>query len=118
MKLTKSRIIVLAVLASLDIIFFSTVNPTKAPSLLLFAGFALLGCNLLGLWYALLWVSRNLVSLPKGRIRKPTVVATIVSLVLLALQSIGQLTLRDVLAIAALTAIVWFYASYSRDKRT
>jgi hypothetical protein len=62
-------------------------------------------------------VSRLLIGRPRQTSRRITLGLTVASIILLALQSIGQLTLRDGIVIVALLAIFWFYGTYYRRKQ-
>lgn len=111
-KLQAGGLILLA-----DLLFFGLINPKNAASPLLFVGFLLLAASSAFFWYAVLWVSRVLVGRPKRLSRRLTIGLTVASVILIALQSIGQLTVRDGIVIAALLGIFWFYGSYYRRKQ-
>ena len=100
-----------------DLLFFGIVSPRDAASPLLFVGFILLGLSSGIVWYGLLRLSRIMVGLPKRGIRRLTLGLTLTTVVLLALQSIGQLTVRDGFVILVLLGIFWFYSSYYRRKQ-
>jgi hypothetical protein len=96
-----------------DVVFFGFTDPTRAPSTFFIIAFLLLSaslymavqgvCALLG-WYG---------SPVKHRHRMGMIVAGGVS-GLFALQSIGQLSLRDFAVLVPLVALAHFYISYNR----
>jgi len=84
-----------------------TTDPQSLPSVVLVAPFVLLFvilAVLISLIFGLYGLSRS------GRLRAGMIGAAMPVLLLL-LKSLGQLTLRDTLAIFALFAIAYFYAS-------
>ena len=93
-------------LALLLILFLST-NPTKVPSLVLVVPFVLLFVFLFAL--TTLFLGHN--AFPRGRQLRVSVLCASIPLVLLILQSIGQLTIKDVLTITALFVVSYFYVS-------
>jgi hypothetical protein len=93
-------------LAALALLFIST-EPTKVPSLVLVIPFLLIFIILLAL-FALLFQKRGM------SVRRSWRIAALcagIPLVLLVLQSIGQLTARDLLTMAALFSLSYFYVS-------
>lgn len=104
----KTAIVAGACFLSLLVLFFGT-DPNKVPSFVLVIPFLLLFALLLSVFTFLLekWGLSNYKSLRIG------ILCAGVPLVLLVLQSIGQLTLRDVLVLAALFVLSYFYISRS-----
>lgn len=101
----KALLLLLSVLTL--IVVFTATSPTDAPALLLVvpfvALFALLFVGLLFLFEHKGW--------PPARRFRGAVVGAGVPVVLLVLQSIGQLTVRDIFTIAAIFVILYFYLS-------
>ena len=99
-----------------DAVLFGTTNPHSAPSWLLVAGFLLLSLNfylvLLGLLRLAGWYG-----LPVGRHSRFARTAVGVFSGLVALQSIGELSPRDILVLLPLAAIAYFYSSYGRGNK-
>lgn len=94
-------------------LFFGLTNPNRVPSIFLMVGFALILMTLYWLVYNLQkmtafyipWLSRQ----------KYLTVSIVVCLgMLLALQSIGQLTTRDTLLVPLATLVIYAYTSYGR----
>jgi hypothetical protein len=113
MRLLK-RLPELAVLLALclcAVTFFAVTNPKNVPPIVLVAGFVLL----LGIWYCLLRLAMRLSGaqerLTGGQYNGLLLGLTIVPIMLLALQSIGQLTARDVVTLSVLFAAGYFYVS-------
>lgn len=101
-------------LVALDGLFFGLTNPQQAASPLLIIGYVLA----VGNWYVLLRLGSRFADLYSEaagrRMRRLTKVLTGVVAVLLAMQSMGQLTLRDVTALGLLAVIGYFYLGYGR----
>ena len=91
------------------LLLFMATDPNKVPSFILILPFILLFVSLL------LFVSTLLrwQGMAKGRSIRLAVVFSAIPLILLVLQSIGQLTVRDVLTMAILFALSYFYVSRS-----
>ena len=95
----------------LGVLFFSLTNPQGLPPAVLVAGFIIIAAALyssirllvkgLGLPGRLTTVQRN--GLELG--------VTVVAIILLALQSIGQLSLRDTVTLVVLYLLGYFYVS-------
>jgi hypothetical protein len=105
----KFRAVVL--LLVVDSLFFSFTNPQKVASWLLIVGVLLL---LYSLYYALLGILAVAVwyGLPAGK-QPARLAKVIVGMVgfLVALQSIGELSARDVLVLLPLGVIAYLYSS-------
>lgn len=111
--LIQYRYILLALILA-NMVFFCLVNPESSKSLVLFGGFFLLAADFyLGLKVVLLTAGRLLRRPSIGRNRVAGLV-TLVIIVLLALQSIGQLSARDAVAVICAGVIFLFYSSYYR----
>lgn len=89
----------------LSILFLAT-DPNSLPSFFLIVPFIIIFIIL----YIALWLAiRNFVS--RAKAIKVAALCASVPLLLLILQSIGQLTFRDVFTIVALFALAYFYIS-------
>lgn len=104
----------LVALVAADLAIFCGTDPSKVPSIGLFLGFLLLIAN----FYALLLVALKLVawygvSPGKHRRRFVRIVAGVFG-GLVALQSIGELSPRDVLVLLPLALLAYTYLSYGR----
>lgn len=112
---THRKIILISGLGVIDTLFFGFTNPARVPSLLLIVGFGLVVVTLfVGL--------RLLLSIGEiynpwfRRQRRPVGYITGVLAAMLALQSIGQLSLRDVVVLLVLSAVLAVYYDYSKSK--
>jgi hypothetical protein len=110
------KIKIIALLIAADVLFFCLVNPTDSNSFV-----ALAGCLLLALTaYALVLGSVRLVAIfipISERSQRHLASFTTLSLIfLLLMQSIGQLSLRDTLAVVPLTIILYVYLTYAASK--
>lgn len=101
----------LALLIVLGLVFFSITDPAELPPAALMLGFAILT----GIVYSIV----RLVAKATGMRRRVTKVqydglvagATVLPIMLLALQSLGQLTARDTITLLVLTVAGYFYIS-------
>jgi len=112
--LANRKVRYLLLLVIVDLVIFFGFNPKTAPSIVVVGGFLLLVlsiymftlliCELIGkYWY------------PVGaRSGKIALLVTICLGLVIGLESIGQLSVRDMLAIIPLLAIIYFYLSYAK----
>lgn len=99
-----------------DVLFFVLTNPKTVAAPLLVVGFLLLTATIYILLKAGLWLG-GLYGLPLGGHRQRLALfGTGVIGGLLALQSIGELTGRDVLVLLPLAVLLYVYLSYGRAK--
>jgi FlaA1/EpsC-like NDP-sugar epimerase len=117
MQKPNKKIIAVAILVLADLLFFGRINPENSPSPLLFVAFALLAANFFVLWQAAIRAVELLLGRNQRHKRRLAVIGAGISVVLLALQSIGQLTLRDIIAFTALCGLFWLYLSYYKRKQ-
>lgn len=103
----KRTIVILAGCFAALILLFFTTDPNKVPSFILVLPFLLLFLLLLTVIQTLLQKR----GIPNRKSLKIGVLGAAVPLALLVLQSIGQLTVRDVLVLAALFGLSYFYIS-------
>ena len=92
-------------------IFFSVTNPSDSQPAVLMAGFALI----LGILYSALRLISRLFNLAErmrpGQHKGLLFTGTVLPVLLLALQSLGQLTVRDVVTLVVLFVVAHFYVS-------
>ena len=105
--LSRSREIVCASLITIG--FFSLTNPKTMPSFILLVSFVILAgfFYILGLWG--LDMSRLGIKLSPSYRRSVILTLTILPTLLLILQSIGQLTARDIITMGGLCIVGVFY---------
>lgn len=99
-----------------DAAFFGFTNPNKLPTGLLIVGFILLGFTL---YLALRSVIAGLAlyGIRTGsHNRRLAVMISLAIIIMVALQSIGELTLRDVVVLLLLNVIIYGYISYGQTK--
>lgn len=111
-SINKRKAAPLLALVALDVAVFTLVNPRRAPSVLVVAGFFLLVITFYVLLSRLLEFAAKFLSLSRGRRKKLTLLMTICVAVSIGMQSIGQFSPRDLLAIVPIVAILYFYLSY------
>ena len=105
------------VLVAADALFFTTTNPNKVASSVLIVGFVLVALTIYGLLRVML-AAAAFYGLPlKNRGRRIALLSGISTAIGVALQSLGELTLRDVIVLILLTGLVYVYTSYGRDQK-
>src|SRR5215216_2271305 len=105
----KKPLIIGSICMATVLLLFLVTDPNRVPSFILILPFLLLFVALLLLVSALLrWQGMS-----KTRSIRLAVVFSAIPLILLVLQSIGQLTVRDVLTMAVLFTLSYFYVSQS-----
>lgn len=104
----------LLALLLLDTLLFGSVNASEAATHIVILGFALLVLTVYYLFYNLiLFVS--LYGLKVKRKHQLALYSTIVTGVLVALQSTGELGTRDVWVLLPLVILGYFYSTYARS---
>lgn len=116
-KRTKQKLLRLGALFVLDGLFFSLINPVKAAAVVTIVGFVLLVITLYVLIDFMLAVSERLIPFSAHAKRRMALATTLVLALLLAMQSIGQLTTKDILAVVPLAIVLSVYFSYMLKKR-
>jgi len=111
------RVGVVAVFAIVNMLFFGLFNPQASSPLIV-----ILGCCLLVITIYLVSVAFTEllswgISLTKMTRRRVALFVTMLSTFLILMQSIGQLTLRDALAVLPLVLIAYLYITYSKTKQ-
>ena len=114
----KRKLIELSVLFVLDCIFFSTVNPVQAYAVVIVVGFLLLVLTLYILIDFLLAVSERVIPFSHHTKHRMALATTLVLALLIAMQSIGQLTVKDIMAVVPLIIVLSVYFSYMLKKQT
>lgn len=97
-------------LIGLDLLFFGSTNPLHGQVWVIMAGCILVVATIVSL-YRLLFL-QLMPSAAKTR-RVLVVMCSVVSLYLLFMQSIGQLNVRDAVALIPLVVLLYFYLTYS-----
>jgi hypothetical protein len=120
LKMTKylinKHVWMVLMLVVVDGTFFSITNPNKGSSLMLIAGFLLVAATLYFIFNRLFKVISLYGFSKENRYRRFAFYFTGVLAGLLALQTIGELTLKDVIIFIPMTCILYFYLSYGRYK--
>lgn len=115
MKLTyKPHLKYYGALIAADLLFFGLTDSTKVASPLIMIGYLLAVTTLFGLIYPVTALLR-LYGLPIKRQKRVTACLTLVTGLLLALQSTGQLGPRDLVVIMPLALISYAYINYAKN---
>ncbi|GEM_PF-379001 len=113
-----SRPTVLIAMVVVGMLFFGFTTPKSVPSVMLIVGFLMLAVLLYAL-LKLIFIATGLIGrLPRVYSRGIILAGTLIPVLLLMLQSIGQLTIRDVLTLSGLFAIGIFYAGQVRRSKS
>lgn len=97
-----------------DGLFFGLTNPTKSASVFLILGFLLVVANLYLLVRGLMAVSGWYgLSFGKHTLRTASVITGVIGGIV-ALQSMGQLTPRDVMVLLPFAVLTYLYSSYNQ----
>lgn len=114
-KLLKNRHTkISAALIAADCLVFTLVNPRTASAMWLVVGFVLLGCTFFSL-ASLLAASLKGYGEQTHRAGKRFLrYAAVIALALLGLQSVGQLTVKDVAALLPFVVIAYLYFGYGK----
>jgi hypothetical protein len=100
----------------IDLIFFTSTNTTSDPSYLIIIGFFLVSLS----FYCLTYIVLSLIKfygLPINRKRRLSWYITALFSSLIALQSIGQLSPKDVAVLMPLAVIGYLYTGYAKSAR-
>lgn len=116
MQILKKRLIwMIAGIFTLDALFFGFIDPRKASSPLLIVGFIMLSLTIYMCWRGFLRLFYR-AGLPFRSIAtKTTSLMTLLTVVVIGLQSMGELTFRDLAAIIPLSLVAYFYLTYGRQ---
>ena len=113
---TKKRIVRTSVAWATLLLFMTLFHPQHLPVLLLIVPFVLLFWALISLWGLVVPVLRHLIGkrgYSGSRRLRITVCGSLVLLIIM--QSLGQLTVRDVFTILAIAVIGYLYIGRSRS---
>lgn len=101
-------------LLGIDALFFNLTNPDKVPSVLLIVGFLLVALSIY-VFLRLLLAVASMYGLPlHKRGRRAALFLGVSCAVAVALQSLGELTLRDNVVLALFSILAYIYTSYGR----
>ncbi len=99
-----------------DCLFFTMTNPNQVPSALLIVGFVLVALSIYGLLRGFL-AMLVFYGLPLGGHERRLALYIGLAVALgVALQSLGELSPRDIVVLSLLSVIAYVYTSYGRGK--
>lgn len=113
LKIHHRKLLLVALLLIADLAVFCLTNTAKTPSFMLIVGFLLLSATIY-------WAIRGFVRLAGfygikfKRQKRITLVLTIALSLLIALQSIGQLGIKDVIVALIISVIYYGYSTYAK----
>lgn len=99
-----------------DMAVFLTLDTTKIPSFILVIGFLLLSATIYYIFKGLFRLL-SLYGIKFKRQNKLIIICTGLVSGLIALQSIGELALRDFVVIGIIATVFYLYTSYSRSSK-
>ncbi len=112
----KSKLSLLLGILALDSAFFMLTDPNRVSSILLMVGFLLIVATIYVL-FDRLYLIAQLYGLALGsKPRRFSLIGTIVVAGLVGLQSMGELTARDLLVVVPLAIIMYLYLSYGKSR--
>jgi len=100
-------------LAVADIVFFSLVNPANSSSFMIIIGILLTALTIYVAIFGLTKLLAVFFTVSRRTQRRFAIFSTLVLMFLLLMQSIGQLSLRDILAIVPLMIVLYIYLTYT-----
>ena len=106
----------IAFILFLDFIFFGFTNASSVAPILLIVGFVLFSLTMYILMYAL-FSFIQLYGIPIHHKKRLSMFFSIVVGVLIALQSIGELSIRDVFVILPLSCIGYLYVIFASSRK-
>jgi hypothetical protein len=106
----------IAGLLAADAVVFGMTNPNETVSFMLITGYILLCITLYYLFDGILSLSK-LYGVPLRHKKRFLRTAILVAGGVIALQSIGQLSPRDILVLVPLTTLLYLYVAYTRGNR-
>jgi hypothetical protein len=116
--LQKSSVRWLLITGVLDALFFSLTDPARVAPLWLIVGFILAVATMYWFFRAAMLLLGVYSKAVRKQARQLARVLTLAAALLIALQSMGQLSLRDVLVLAPLLIIAYTYIRYNRGRPT
>lgn len=99
-----------------DILVFGATNPNDTVSFMLIVGFVLLCATAYYLLDGILMLAK-LYGLPLRHKKRFLRSMTLLISGLVAFQSLGQLSVRDILVLSPLTVLLYMYIAYSKSSR-
>lgn len=99
-----------------DLLFFGNTNASSIAPIFLIVGFLLLVCTSYALIYGSISFAR-LYGLPFKHKKRLSIFLSITLGLILALQSVGELSLRDVIVLLPLAIIGYIYVLYATTRR-
>lgn len=103
-------------LLAADALVFGATNPESTPSFVLIVGFILMAVTLYYLLDGLLALTK-LYGIPVRHKRRLLRTLTLLISGVVAFQSIGQLSTRDILVLSPLTVLFYAYVAYVKSSR-
>lgn len=92
------------------IVLFLTTEPTKLPAAVLTLPFLVLFATIFAIsWIVMVRMARREQVIPRRRIAAFALLYASLPMLLLLLQSIGQLTIRDTITLFVLFGVLYFY---------
>jgi hypothetical protein len=114
--LTKTHFLLPLSLLIIDSLVFGLTDPNKVPSFMLIVAFLLVAATLYCVTRVFIRVSR-IYGFKVSHPRRLALILTSISGGLIALQSMGELTGRDMLVLLPLIVLSYLYVSYGRNSR-
>lgn len=117
LKTHHRKLFIISLLLIADLAVFCLVNTASAPSFMLIIGFLLLSATIYWMYRGLFALSR-IYGIKFKRQKRITLVLTIMTAGLFALQSIGQLGPKDIIVAIIIAGVYYLYSTYTRSPET
>jgi hypothetical protein len=115
-QLHKRHIAAGVILVLADGLFFGITNPARVPSAVLIIGFVLVALTMYGVLRLLLAIAAFYGLPMASHGKRVALFIGIAGAIALALQSLGELSPRDVVVLALLSVLAYVYVSYGRNQ--
>ncbi len=111
------RLRIIAGLALIDLCFFGLINPNVGNSLIIILGCVFAAATVYCLCLIMASVLGMLAGTSLTAQRRIAIFLATVAIFLLLMQSIGQLSIRDIIAIVPLAALLYLYSTYAMSRK-
>src|ERR1017187_2554976 len=111
--LTSAKFRIIAPLLLIDVLFFSLINPTDSSSFIVISGCILVILTTYALVSAVTRLVAIFIPISVATQKRFTLFMSLLLVFMLLMQSIGQLSLRDLIAILPLLTVLYIYLTYN-----
>lgn len=113
-KLVRFRAVIL--LMGIDGLFFSALNPNSSSSFIIITGCIVLAASLYVLCSGAMSLFARIGIVRQASARRLSIFLALFLAVIVLMQSIGQLSVRDIFALVPFACVLYLYSSYASTK--